>query len=372
MPDQDPRSSFRHLGIRPNASEVEVRTAYKALALQSHPDRADEADRDQATAKFQKLQEAYEFCLSHVRITATVENAPDEDYDEDKVPSGNAFWDYCGIFPDQYEVDDDSDWRGILPQGIGGFGCAWWDELSGEEPPVVLRWAQVCAKSSRNSRFLKSMTKTERAILDLEHWAAYRRFEVWRRRHIEHPEEEEQIQAHIDSLPKWQRRWASQALEEKRSAPGYFSAPYRSAADERACHQAACLEDEFKNLKLRSGTWRDDHNSQKHGPAQELECFRRQMKALEIRGPLVGRHTETEIKLRGRKHDNTTARLKAEIEQEAREAQVTAERREKRKLYANVRAALRSRLSLEDMPDVCNTILLEDIKLDFGEFLSQD
>jgi DnaJ-class molecular chaperone len=62
MTDNKSRSYFQYLGLRPNASEAAVRAAYKVLALQQHPDKADEADRPQATAVFQELQNAYELC----------------------------------------------------------------------------------------------------------------------------------------------------------------------------------------------------------------------------------------------------------------------------------------------------------------------
>lgn len=79
------------------------------------------------------------------------------------------------------------------------------------------------------------MTQAERVILNMKFQDTYARFEYWCRKHIERFDEEDRIQATINQMPERQRRWARQALEEKRSASGYVYNTYREDIDEAAC-----------------------------------------------------------------------------------------------------------------------------------------
>lgn len=122
MTDNKSRSYFKYPDLKPNVSEATVRASYKVLALQQHPDKADEADRPQATAAFQELQNTCEHCLSQVETRATVEEDPEgangEGEKAQREFSGCEFWDTEGKFSDEEEDEDQtSDWRGRLPEG---------------------------------------------------------------------------------------------------------------------------------------------------------------------------------------------------------------------------------------------------------------
>ncbi|MDA8344654.1 MAG: J domain-containing protein [Thermaerobacter sp.] len=50
---------YRVLGVRRGATDDEIRTAYRRRAKAIHPDTVPELRRDEATRRFQDLQEAY-------------------------------------------------------------------------------------------------------------------------------------------------------------------------------------------------------------------------------------------------------------------------------------------------------------------------
>ena len=54
---------YKVLGISPDATDEEVKKAYRRMAMKYHPDKvanAGEQIRQQATEKFRKINEAYE------------------------------------------------------------------------------------------------------------------------------------------------------------------------------------------------------------------------------------------------------------------------------------------------------------------------
>ncbi|OQR82586.1 Type II (General) Secretory Pathway (IISP) Family [Achlya hypogyna] len=51
---------YKILGVPKNFNDRQLKKAYRTLALKYHPDKADEADRDAAQAKFLEVAEAYE------------------------------------------------------------------------------------------------------------------------------------------------------------------------------------------------------------------------------------------------------------------------------------------------------------------------
>lgn len=98
------RTYYNRLGLSSNATVPEIRAAYKSLALQQHPDKVQESDREQATEAFKELLTAYNFCLFSAQGRSQLCR---EDLDKD----------------DQDDPDDDDlDWRGWLPDSIGGSG----------------------------------------------------------------------------------------------------------------------------------------------------------------------------------------------------------------------------------------------------------
>lgn len=65
MPVQDP---YKVLGISPNASEEEVKAAYRELAKKYHPDNyADSPLADLANEKMQEINEAYDMIIKRLR-----------------------------------------------------------------------------------------------------------------------------------------------------------------------------------------------------------------------------------------------------------------------------------------------------------------
>lgn len=56
MSDKDPRGFYKCLGVQPDAPASVIKAAYRALAMELHPDRNPGRD---TTSQFQKLQEAY-------------------------------------------------------------------------------------------------------------------------------------------------------------------------------------------------------------------------------------------------------------------------------------------------------------------------
>jgi molecular chaperone DnaJ len=54
------RDYYEVLGVNRNASEAELKKAYRRLAMKYHPDRAASTDRAGAEHKFKEAKEAYE------------------------------------------------------------------------------------------------------------------------------------------------------------------------------------------------------------------------------------------------------------------------------------------------------------------------
>lgn len=198
-----PKTFYNRLGLRSNATEAKVRSAYKTLALQQHPDKFAESDRKQATEAFQQLQEAYNFCLSAAQSRSGVDV------------------DWENFYTDTEDDDNDSDWRRRLPLGIGGSG-PWWNELNGDEPTTVLHWAHVCEKAVQNASRFSSMSETEQDLFNKEYDLAGRRFETWRQKHIEKFEQEDRLQQTISDLPERLCHHTRAKLEELRSSNEYI------------------------------------------------------------------------------------------------------------------------------------------------------
>ncbi|MGZ4098342.1 MAG: J domain-containing protein [Bacteroidia bacterium] len=60
---RDVNSDYHVLGIEPNATEEEIKKAYRQMAVRYHPDKVGHMGEEYqkgAKEKFQKIQEAYE------------------------------------------------------------------------------------------------------------------------------------------------------------------------------------------------------------------------------------------------------------------------------------------------------------------------
>ena len=60
LPPMKFQDYYKTLGVAREASDDEIKKAYRKLALKWHPDRASGAEQDQAEAKFKHISEAYE------------------------------------------------------------------------------------------------------------------------------------------------------------------------------------------------------------------------------------------------------------------------------------------------------------------------
>ncbi|KAH5432832.1 hypothetical protein HBI47_093680 [Parastagonospora nodorum] len=282
---------YRRLGLQSNATEADIRAAYETLALQQHPDKAIDSDREKATKNFQKLQEAYEFCLFCAE--AQILGVDDEGHAEDDV-----------------DDQDDSDWRGQLPHGVGGTG-SWWKELSGDEPAPVRRWAEVSEKAVRNAPFLSSMSKIERNLLNKEYSAAYQCFELWRQKYIEKLDQGDKLQHSINNLPERQASHARVALDNHRSSSDYeYKTGYEDEVDEEAFFGPPFGDQIPSKLTY---TWRNNHNvALKIAPQKRLAQFQRQVAATESRGALPY-HTKAEERRREKNRAASATALVANV-----------------------------------------------------------
>ncbi|KAI1825330.1 hypothetical protein F4861DRAFT_205957 [Xylaria intraflava] len=76
IPDQPPPTHYDVLGIFPNATDADIRRAYRVQSLRYHPDKVtylSPAEKDAASASFEKIQAARDLLLSDARC----------DYDQD-------------------------------------------------------------------------------------------------------------------------------------------------------------------------------------------------------------------------------------------------------------------------------------------------
>ena len=73
-PGPPDKSLYAALGVAPDATEDEIKRAYRQLATTLHPDKTDAARREEAAALFTTVQEAYEAsCTGCVAVIAELQ-----------------------------------------------------------------------------------------------------------------------------------------------------------------------------------------------------------------------------------------------------------------------------------------------------------
>ncbi|XP_037286844.2 dnaJ homolog subfamily C member 9 [Rhipicephalus microplus] len=84
---------YKLFGVPPDASESDVKKAYRRLSLLVHPDRADEAQKEAATRKFQVLSKAHLVLADADRRAAYDDTGcVDEDDDLDSDRDWTSYW----------------------------------------------------------------------------------------------------------------------------------------------------------------------------------------------------------------------------------------------------------------------------------------
>jgi len=331
---------FQFLGLKSNALEAGIRSAYKALALELHPDKVEEAKREEATSYFQQLHDAYAYCLLHVQTQPTVEDADEDDH----------FYNAGG---------DGLDWRGWLPDSMGRFGVPWWDDLDGPEPFPVQQWAKVCAKAERNDRISKN--ETERMILNMEYTAAHSAFEGWRRVHIDACNEEDALQQRLKDMNVRDRKIAQAALDAKRADPNYIANDnWRDCLDP----EKFFVEGEFP-CSLSQDNWRNNHNtaSEKISAYKQLTNFKKQIAALEQRSApgapelYLAHKSSKEVQRDIRRREATLERLENNVK--------ALEKAEKERA---IKKALPRGVPFQDIPGVVRPELLLDEPLAYERY----
>src|SRR5687768_10428036 len=99
------RDYYEVLGVAKNASEDDIKKAYRKLAMKYHPDRNQGDDATKAEDKFKEAKEAYEM-LSDAQKRAA--------YDQ---------YGHAGVDPNM----GGAGFRGAGPEGFGGFAEAFGD-----------------------------------------------------------------------------------------------------------------------------------------------------------------------------------------------------------------------------------------------------
>ncbi|KJA28145.1 hypothetical protein HYPSUDRAFT_212121 [Hypholoma sublateritium FD-334 SS-4] len=106
---------YEELGVSPNASQDEIRKAYKKRALQTHPDRlpqgATAADKSDSDEKFRRVNNAYEVLSDPAKRKASAEYdllgvwpPPEEEHFSPRTPSGSHQRDYRSHYPSRSQT----------------------------------------------------------------------------------------------------------------------------------------------------------------------------------------------------------------------------------------------------------------------------
>ncbi|KAJ5217554.1 Heat shock protein DnaJ [Penicillium citrinum] len=144
----NPPDYYKILGISQDATQQQIRTAYKRESLKSHPDRvpADSPERSQRTKKFQEINDAY-YTLSDptrrreydsARAYATAEEEVDDEVPGGSTPGGFP-WSSFG-FGGQDERDSNQ-FGSVFEEMMREEGMA--EDENGRSRPTSKFWAVV-------------------------------------------------------------------------------------------------------------------------------------------------------------------------------------------------------------------------------------
>ncbi|KAH7066521.1 hypothetical protein FB567DRAFT_585543 [Paraphoma chrysanthemicola] len=269
------KSPWAMLGITVHATEAEIRSAYKTLALIHHHDKAEGPLQAEATAHFQKLQAAYERCIAELHDRS--QRAAIEDHD------GNFYWNYNDGqvdtvgYSDSDSAKDDVDWRAEEYQG------------------------------------------------------ALAMFEDWRRENIERRNEEDRLQAEVHALEPRLRQHAHVKLANCQSSSLYEGKTgYEDTVDEDACFAEVEMSYEDEKLKLARAPQGPGANTTM--PAHmRLAIYKAQIAAIKARQGT--RISGTEVKVNKKKlreqqvlRDQVIDELEHEVQTEANQKKKRIER----------------------------------------------
>ena len=305
-------------------------------------DKMNAVNKAVATSRFVEMRQAYEYCMSHLR--------PEEEEEEEEEEK------------DYENEDDDADWRGKLPTGIFDANSAWWDELQGDEPMVILKWAEACQNVHRFANV--KLDEVEQRKLNVSYLKAYENFEYWRRKHIERYEEEDRIQQDINALPERLQVHVRRSLEAKRAESKYCYEQYQEDHDDEQYFwvQEALEDPDF--IPMPTDTWRYRHNAVGNSatPQQHLANFRIQCKAIEQRNigwieQGIEYYPQAEMDRRARRRKETEARL---LEEVARAEKAARERKLINDMNSAKRVGRLAKASATELIDDVTPRCLED------------
>ncbi|GME91450.1 unnamed protein product [Ambrosiozyma monospora] len=139
-------SLYEILGVDSKASSVEIRRSYRKLALQYHPDKVAESERDSAAAKFKKISHAYEVLI-----------------DEEKRGNYDKYGTYDGSVPARAAGDDFD-----IPTSSFG-GAAFAGSNTEFDPQDFAKFFNNIGKETSKTPYRpRDTTKSEDAVLHVE------------------------------------------------------------------------------------------------------------------------------------------------------------------------------------------------------------
>lgn len=100
---------YKVLGIKKKASETEVKRGYHKVSLKVHPDRVTDADKENATQKFQTLGKVYSI-LSDKEKRAVYDESGEVD-EENDIPQDRDWYDYWRILFRKISPEDIKDFE---------------------------------------------------------------------------------------------------------------------------------------------------------------------------------------------------------------------------------------------------------------------